>query len=338
VLRYAPRRAVQDDALCCGSKVVLQTFEMSGSMMKRTAFVFPGQGSQYVEMGKEFYENFKVAREVFEEANDALHFSISEVCFKGPPETLRLTENTQPSILTMSVAALRVLQTEKGIEPEFAAGHSLGEYSALVASGALRFADAVQIVRLRGKYMQEAVPVGEGAMAAVLGMTREEVEKLCAEVANGAVLTPANFNCPGQIAIAGHTDAVERAVEKVKEAGKKAVLLPVSAPFHCPLMKPAGERLGKELERVTVYDLGIPVVTNVEAEINRAKEKVKDLLVRQVSHPVRWEESMRKIMEEGIEMFLEIGPGKVLSGLIKRIDSKMQTAYLEDLHTLKKIV
>ncbi len=305
--------------------------------MKKTAFVFPGQGSQYVEMGKEFYENFKVAREVFEEADDALHFSISEVCFKGPPEALRLTENTQPSILTMSIAALRVLQTEKGIEPELAAGHSLGEYSALVASGAFRFADAVQIVHLRGKYMQEAVPVGEGAMAAVLGMTREEVEKLCEEFADGAVLTPANFNCPGQIAIAGHATAVGRAVERVKEAGKKAVLLPVSAPFHCPLMEPAGERLGKELERVTVYDLKVPIVTNVEAEINRAKERVKDLLVRQVSHPVRWEESMRKMIEEGIELFLEIGPGKVLSGLIKRIDSKMQTANLEDLHTLKKV-
>jgi [acyl-carrier-protein] S-malonyltransferase len=288
-------------------------------------------------MGKEFYENFSVARRVFEEAEDSLRFSISKLCFEGPEETLKLTENTQPAMLTASIAALRVLETEKGITPQFSAGHSLGEYSALVASGALAFPEAIRIVRLRGKFMQEAVPVGEGAMAALLGMEREQVERLCEEVSSGEVLTPANFNCPGQIVIAGHSKAVERAIEKVKQEGKKAVLLPVSAPFHSPLMKPAGERLEKALEEISVNDLKIPVVTNVEAEVNTLKERVKGLLVAQMSSPVRWEESMRKMCEKGIEKVLEIGPGKVLSGLMKRIDSRIEAGNLEDLQTLRKI-
>ena len=306
-------------------------------MTKRTAFIFPGQGSQYIGMGKELYENFKVAKEIFEEADDTLHFSIKKICFQGPEEILRLTENTQPAILTTSIASLKVLQAEKAIEPELTAGHSLGEYSALVSSGALSFKDAVQIVRLRGKFMQEAVPVGEGAMAAILGMERKEVEKICEEVSSGEVLSPANFNCPGQITIAGHSKAVERAIERVKQEGKKAVLLPVSAPFHSPLMKPAGERLEKAMEGIHVGDLKVPVVTNVEAEINRSKEKVKPLLVAQVSSPVRWEESIRKMIGEGIERVLEVGPGKVLTGLMKRIDSSVETGNLEDLQTFKKI-
>ncbi len=305
--------------------------------MKPIAFIFPGQGSQHVGMGKEFYENFSVAKQVFEEADDSLRFSISELCFKGPEESLKLTENTQPAMLTASIAALRVLETEKGMTPQLAAGHSLGEYSALVASGALTFSETVKIVRLRGRFMQEAVPVGKGAMAALLGMEREQVEKLCEEVSSGEVLTPANFNCPGQIVIAGHSKAVERAIERVKQEGKKAVLLPVSAPFHSPLMKPAGERLEKALEEISVNDLKVSVVTNVEAEVNTLKEKVKGLLVAQVSNPVRWEESMRKMIEKGIEQVVEIGPGKVLSGLMKRIDSRIETKNLEDLQTLKKI-
>ena len=305
--------------------------------MKRTAFIFPGQGSQYIGMGKEFCENFPVARQVFEEADDALHFPISTLCFKGPPDQLKLTENTQPAILATSVAALRVLQTEDGITPQLAAGHSLGEYSALVASGAFDFSDAIQIVRLRGRFMQEAVPVGEGTMAAVLGMDRDEIEKLCEEVSQGEVISPANFNCPGQIVVAGHTKAVHRAVDKAEEMGKKAVLLPVSAPFHSPLMKPAGSRLEKELEKITVGDLNIPVVTNVEAEINVSKARVKGLLVTQVFHPVRWEESMQRMVREGIERVIEIGPGKVLSGLMRRIDSGVETKNLEDIQTLKKL-
>jgi len=305
--------------------------------MKSIAFIFPGQGSQYVGMGKELYGNFSVAKQIFEEANDTLRFSISTLCFQGPEEELKLTENTQPAILTTSIATFKVFQTEKGINPQFAAGHSLGEYSALVASGALSFAEAVQTVRLRGKFMQEAVPVGEGAMAAILGMEREDVEKLCEEVAAGEILSPANFNCPGQIVIAGHSNAVQRAIERVKQEGKRATLLPVSAPFHSPLMKPAGARLERALEEITVRDLNVPVVTNVEAEINTSKDRVKPLLVAQVSSPVRWEESMRRMIKEGIEQVLEIGPGKVLSGLMKRIDPKIEIKNIEDIQTLKKV-
>lgn len=303
--------------------------------MKRTAFIFPGQGSQYIGMGKDLYENFKVAKEIFEEANDTLQFPISKICFEGPDESLKLTENTQPAILTVSIAALKVFEQEKGIAPELTAGHSLGEYSALIASGALSFRDSVRIVRLRGKFMQEAVPVGEGAMAAVLGMSREEVEKICHDVSLGEVIAPANYNCPGQITISGHTRAVERAIEMVKKAGKKAVLLPVSAPFHCPLMKPAAERLANALEDIPVKELNIPVVTNVEAEINRSKERVKPLLVLQVSSPVRWEESMRKMIKEGIERVIEIGPGKVLTGLMKRIDQNIETVNIEDVKSIQ---
>ncbi|MBM4349688.1 MAG: ACP S-malonyltransferase [Deltaproteobacteria bacterium] len=305
--------------------------------MKKTAFVFPGQGSQAVGMGKELCDHFKVAREIFEEADDTLRFSISGLCFEGPEEALKLTENTQPAVLTASIAALRVLRAERGIQPELTAGHSLGEYSALVASGALSFAEAVQIVRLRGKFMQEAVPVGEGTMAAILGMEWEEVEKVCEEASSGEVLSPANFNCPGQIVVAGHTKAVERAIELVKQKGKKAMPLQVSAPFHSPLMKPAGVRLSEALQGTTIKELRIPVVTNVEAKANLEPERVKPLLVEQVSSPVRWEESMRRMVEEGIERVLEIGPGKVLSGLMKRIDSKVETGNIEDIQSLKKI-
>ena len=305
--------------------------------MKKTAFIFPGQGSQHIGMGKEFHDHFPVARQVFEEADDALHFSISSLCFNGPADALKLTENTQPAILTTSVAALRVLQSENEIVSEMTAGHSLGEYSALVASGALTFADAVRTVRLRGMFMQEAVPVGEGAMAAVLGMEREEIETLCEEASEGEVLSPANFNCPGQIVIAGHAKAVQRAVDQVEAKGKRAILLPVSAPFHSPLMKPAGDRLEQELNTIAVNDLKIPVVTNVEAEANTSKDRVKELLVTQVTHPVLWEDSMRTMIRKEIERVVEIGPGKVLTGLMRRIDSNVEAKNLEDLQGLKKL-
>ncbi len=305
--------------------------------MKKTAFLFPGQGSQYVGMGKELFDNFKVAKETFEEANEALRFSISSLCFYGPEEELKLTENTQPAILATSIAALRVLEHEVGWEASFTAGHSLGEYSALVASEAISFSEAVRIVKFRGRFMQEAVPVGEGAMAAILGMDREEVEQLCKEAALSEVLSPANFNGPGQIVIAGNLGAVQRAIEIAKGKGKKAILLPVSAPFHSPLMKPAGVRLEKELDQVSFEEMKIPVVTNVEAEINTSKERVKPLLVAQVSSPVRWEESMRKMIAEGIEQVLEVGPGKVLSNLMKRIDPHIETRNIEDIQSLKKL-
>jgi len=305
--------------------------------MKPTAFVFPGQGAQTVGMGKELRDHFTVAKEVFEEADDSLRFSISTLCFEGPEATLKLTEYTQPAVLTVSIAALRVLQSEKGVEPLLVAGHSLGEYSALVASGGFSFADGVRTVRQRGKFMQEAVPVGEGTMAAILGMDREEVEQICKEAALEEVLSPANFNCPGQIVIAGHTKAIERAIEAAKQKGKKAMPLQVSAPFHSPLMKPAGERLKEVLEGVTLQALRVPVVTNVEAEVNRSSERVKPLLIEQVSSPVRWEESMRRMISEGIERIIEIGPGRVLSGLMKRIDSKVVTENIEDIASLKKI-
>lgn len=288
-------------------------------------------------MGREFYDHFKAAREVFEEADDTLRFSISGLCFYGPEEALKLTENTQPALLTASIAALRVLREEKGIEPLLTAGHSLGEYSALVASGAFSFAEAVRGVRLRGKFMQEAVPAGEGSMAAILGMEKEDVENVCEEASQGEVLSPANFNCPGQIVIAGHTRAVERAMMIVKQKGKKAMALQVSAPFHSPLMKPAGVRLREVLEEIAVGELRVPVVTNVEASLNMDRERVKPLLVEQVSSPVRWEESMRRMVEEGIEEVLEIGPGKVLSGLMKRIDPKVETKNIEDIGSLKKM-
>ncbi len=305
--------------------------------MKKIGFIFPGQGSQYTGMGKEFYDQFRVAREVFEEADDSLSFSISNICFQGSEEELKLTENTQPAVLTVSIAILRVLEEEVGLEAEISAGHSLGEYSALVNSGSLKFSDAVRIVRLRGRFMQDAVPLGEGAMAAILGMDRQEVEILCKEVKEGEVVSPANFNCPGQIVIAGHTKAIERAIEKVKQNGKKAILLSVSAPFHSPLMKPAGMRLEEALREITVNELKIPVVANLDAEINTSKERVKPLLVAQVSNPVRWEESIKRMIEEGVESFIEIGPGKVLTGLVKRIEPGVEAMNVEDIKTLKKL-
>ena len=305
--------------------------------MKKVGFVFPGQGSQYVGQGKDLFERYPSARAVYEEANEVLGYDIASLCFQGPEEDLKLTANTQPAILTTSIAALRVIQGEREIVPLTAAGHSLGEYGALVASGGLRFADAVRLVHLRGKFMQEAVPVGVGAMAAIMGMTAPEAEALCRESAEGEVLSPANFNSPGQIVIAGHSTAVNRAVEKVsKMAGKKAVPLPVSAPFHCALMKPAAERLREALARVGVGNLRIPVLSNAEADFYPGPERIRELLVKQVDHPVRWEECIRKIIGLGANLILEVGPGKVLSGLIRRIDREVQTVNVEDGPTWEK--
>jgi [acyl-carrier-protein] S-malonyltransferase len=293
------------------------------------AFVFPGQGSQYSGMGKDLADNFSVAKLVFEEANDMLGFDIATLCFSGSEEDLKLTANTQPAILTTSIAALRVLQQEVDLLPLFTAGHSLGEYSALVASGALAFADAVKIVRQRGTYMQEAVPVGVGAMAAVMGIEGVELEQLCRDAAEGEVVAPANYNSPEQVVIAGHVTAVKRVIGLAKERGaKRALLLPVSAPFHSALMAPAAQRLKTVLEPITIAPLTCPVVSNVKATPYQEKSKVKTLLVEQVCAPVRWADSIRKMRDLGVARYVEIGPGRVLSGLIKRND---RTATLQNI-------
>lgn len=289
-------------------------------MSSNTAFVFPGQGSQYVGMGKELCAQFAVAQQVFTEAEDALGFSLRRSCFDGPEAELKLTENAQPAILTVAVAALRVLETETALRAAVVAGHSLGEYSALVAVGALRFADAVRVVRERGRLMQQAVPAGEGAMAVLMGLEMDQVQSLCSDAGRGEIVSPANYNGGGQVVIAGTKNAVARAMALAKERGAKRVLeLPVSAPFHCQLMKPAADGLQKVLSPVTIHPFRVGVVTNVEAEVNLDVDRVKSLLSEQAVQPVRWEESVKKLAELGCRRVVEVGPGKVLKGLIKRI-------------------
>ena len=308
-------------------------------MVGAIAFVFPGQGSQHVGMGKRLCEQFPVARQVFAEADDALGFALSQLCFTGPEPDLKLTEHTQPAILAVSIAALRVLEGETSLRPAFVAGHSLGEYSALIAAGALNFASAVKIVRERGRLMQQAVPAGEGAMAVVLGLEMDAVNSLCADAAQGEVVSPANFNGGGQIVIAGGKNAVSRAMNLAKERGAKRVVeLPVSAPFHCELMRPAAQGLERILDEVVIRPLTIGVVTNVEAEVNFAPARVKPLLVEQAVRPVRWEETVRKLSALGCQHAIEVGPGKVLSGLIKRIVPDMETNNFEAPEDLARFV
>lgn len=300
------------------------------------AYIFPGQGSQYPAMGKNLVENFLVARRIFEEADDALHFSISRLCFEGSAEDLQLTENTQPAILAVSVAVLRTIESEGFPRPDYVAGHSLGEYSGLVASGSLSFPEAIQTVRLRGRYMQEAVPPGTGSMAAVIGAELKEIENACAEASQDQVCAPANINSSSQVVIAGHTEAVDRASELLKARGAKRVLkLNVSAPFHCALMLPAQEQLAVDLETVSFQDLKVPLVTNVDAAVITKAAVARESLIRQVSSAVRWLESVQLLIGEGVDTFVEVGPGKVLTGLMRQISREVKCFNVEDAASLK---
>ncbi len=306
--------------------------------MSKTAFVFPGQGSQYPGMGRELAANFPQARELFEQAGDCLGFNLARLCFEGPESDLQLTANTQPAILTVSVAAQRVVFAETGMAPDLVAGHSLGEYSALVCAGALSFEDAVLAVRQRGQFMQAAVPVGVGTMAAIIGLDRSTLEEVCQQAAEGDVVAPANYNSPGQVVIAGHVAAVERAMALARERGaKRALPLPVSAPFHCSLMQPAALRLAEVLAPLSIGSMQVPVVSNVEAVAYDDGSRVRDLLVSQVSSPVRWEESVEHMSACGVERFVEIGPGKVLSGLVKRIAQGVVLANVQEPADLKEL-
>ena len=305
--------------------------------MSKTAFLFSGQGAQKIGMGKELYDNFRCAADTFGEASEALGYDIGDMIFNGDSDTLMVTENTQPAIVTMSTAALRVLR-EHGVDAEVCAGLSLGEYSAHVASGSIDFADAVRVVRKRGRFMQEEVPVGVGAMAAIIGLDNDKVAECCAQAAQKGVCTPANFNCPGQVSVSGVKEAVELCCEFAKAAGaKRALVLPVSAPFHCELLRGAGEKLAKELENVNVSDMKIPVITNVTADYVAGAEDIKPLLVRQVSGSVLWEASIRRMLADGFDTFIEIGPGKTLSGFVKKTAQEEVTiSNVEDMASLEK--
>ena len=306
--------------------------------MGKVAFVFPGQASQYPGMGKELAEKYPAARAVFNEADKVLGFSISKLCFEGTEEDLKLTANTQPAILTCSVAVFRVL-AEKGLTPDFVAGHSLGEYSALVASGALKFADAVQLVRKRGTYMQDAVPAGVGAMAAIMGLSPAVVADACKRAAEGEICSAANLNSPDQTVISGHAGAVKRAVEIASQLGaKRAVILAVSAPFHSALMTPMQERLEKDPRQTEFSDLQMPLVTNVDADTTTSGTEAREALIRQVTMPVRWEESIRLLIDEGVNTFVEVGPGRVLTGLLRQIERSVAILNVEDEKSLSATV
>ncbi|WP_026487227.1 ACP S-malonyltransferase [Caldanaerobius polysaccharolyticus] len=304
--------------------------------MAKVAFIYAGQGAQYAGMGKDLYQNYKEAAKIFEIANESIGFDIARLCFEGPDEELMKTENTQPAVLTMSIACLKVLES-RGFSPDVAAGLSLGEYSALVNAGALRFEDAVPLVKLRGKLMQETVPLGKGGMAAIIGLTNEAVVDTCKEASAYGVVEPANFNCPGQITIAGEIKALEKAIEIAKEKGaKRAIMLPVSAPFHCSMLKPAGEKLEEALDKIEFSDLKLPVISNVNARYIMDKSEIKNLLVRQVYSSVLWEATIERMIQDGVDVFVELGPGKTLSGFIKKIDKTKMSLHVEDMGSLEE--
>jgi len=304
--------------------------------MSKSAYIFPGQGSQAVGMGKDLFDNYPAAREVFKEADVALGFSLSEMCFSGDEADLQLTANTQPAILTASVAAFRAMESEGFAKPDFVAGHSLGEYSALVAAGVLNFADAVRTVRKRGSYMQEAVPIGTGAMAAILGSDVEIIEAACSEAAQGQICSPANINSPSQVVIAGNAEAVDRACELLKERGaKRAIKLNVSAPFHCALMMPAQQRLSEDLRELKYGNFLSPIVHNFSAAPNDDTSIVCEALTEQVSSPVLWLQTVRILVESGVTDFIEVGPGKVLSGLVRQVDRDVRGLNVENTESLR---
>ncbi len=306
--------------------------------MGKIAFIFSGQGAQYPGMGRELYENIPVSKEIFDKADEALGFKISSLCFEGPEDELNITENTQPAILTTSIAAMKALE-EKGVKPHYTAGLSLGEYSALVCSGVFNFEEAVKLVKKRGRFMQEAVPAGVGGMAAIIGLKPEILEEVLKSTSELGIIEGANFNCPGQIVIAGEIEAVKAACEKAKEAGAlKAVMLNVSGPFHTSMLKPAAEKLEQELKKIKLNSMNIPVITNVTGEFIKDAGDIKAVLKKQVMSPVQWEKTINTMLENGVDTFIELGPGKTLCGFVKKINRKITTLNVEDLESLNKAV
>ncbi len=307
-------------------------------MRGKIAIIFPGQGSQYVGMGRDVYEAYPQARMVFDEARDSIGFDIAGVCFNGPEEILNLTTNTQSAILTISIALWRVLEV-KGVNSDFVAGHSLGEYSAIVAAGGITFKEAVSLVKKRGQFMQEAVPEGKGMMAAILGLQKKSIDDICRESSQKGIVSPANYNCPGQVVIAGEKGAVEQAMELAKAKGaRRSIPLQVSVPSHSPLMSEAGERLRKELEMISVKDLKVPLVCNVKAKCISSSAEVRSALLRQIASPVLWEDSVKLMASSGTDTFIEVGPGRVLSGMVKRTVPEAKVLNVEDKKGLENIL